>query len=89
MAYDRRAVRLPGRGRHPLLKAIWKRRVKYSNLARALDVTPQAIAVWIKGCQRDRHFLLPAEQVPGLCRTLRVRPATLRPDLYEPKWSFR
>jgi transposase-like protein len=88
MPYDRKGVKLPGRGRHALLQFIERRRITYADVARALDVTPQAFACWVRACEADRNFLVPAEHVPQLSRTLRVRPATLRPDLYRPGWSF-
>lgn len=90
MPYDRKAVKLPGRGRkHALLKFIEQKKITYADVARALDVTPQAFACWVRECEENRNFLLPAEHVPTLARTLKIPPAWLRPDLYMSKWRFR
>jgi transposase-like protein len=89
MPYDRTSVKLPGSGRHTLLKLIGQRKITYADVARALDVTPQALASWIDSCEKNRNFLMPAEHIPKLSRLLRVRPAKLRPDLYRPGWSFQ
>jgi hypothetical protein len=92
MPYDRTAVRLP-KGKdtprtHPLLLALTASGKTQSDVARALKVTPQSMAVWVRRCKDRPNYLLPAERVPQLSTLLKVKPHVLRPDLYKPEWSF-
>jgi hypothetical protein len=91
MAYDRSAVKLlprSGARIHPFLLALKRSNMKLADLARALNVTPQSVAVWKRECIERPNYLLPAERVPALSVALGVTPHTLRPDLYKPEWTF-
>ena len=51
-------------------------------IAEICGVTPQAVFLW----RRDQR--VPAKHVPLLARKLGLRPAQLRPDLYNAKWRM-
>jgi hypothetical protein len=60
-----------------------------SAVARSMNVTPQTLWVWKNRAKQSRNFLLPAEQVPALSRTLGIPPYYFRPDLWPtPEWRF-
>lgn len=60
-----------------------------AEVARALEVTPQTLFIWMERAKNERHFLLPAEQVPALSLKLGVPPYYFRPDLWpNPTWRF-
>lgn len=99
MPYKRADVRLPSitptgeRTRtHTLLYALQQAAdmgMNLSRIAEGLDVTPQTLWIWKRAAQNDRHFLLPAEQVPKLSRLTGVAPFYFRPDLWpNAKWRF-
>lgn len=91
MPYDRKGVKLlkaRGARKHPFLIAVANAEIRFSDLARKLEVTPQSVAVWARRCRNDPNFLIPAERVPQLSTLLKVKPHDLRPDLYRPEWRF-
>lgn len=85
MSYDRDAVKLKGRV-HPFLAALKASEMTMSDLSREIGVTPQSVHGWTKRCAANRHFLLPAEQVRGICKTLGLAPHDLRPDVFKADW---
>ena len=78
--------------KHPLLYALnvlTDLGFRKADLARALEVKPQTLHVWIMHAKDNRHFLLPAEQVPALSKMTGIAPHFFRPDLWpNPKWVF-
>ena len=90
--FARQEIRLPGRSpRHPLLRgleAVNKMGITASSLSRMMGVTPQTLHIWKRKTQADRHFLLPAEQIPVLARTTGIEPNEFRPDLWKKGWVF-
>lgn len=60
-----------------------------ADIARKLDVTPQTLHIWKNRAKRERHFLLPAEQVPAMSLVFGIAPYYFRPDLWpNTKWEF-
>lgn len=97
--FKREDVKLPsktpdGRGTrtHPLVWALAEAAdlgVTMADVARSLNVTPQTLFIWHSRAKRERHFLLPAEQIPALSVALGVPPYYFRPDLWpNEKWVF-
>lgn len=63
--------------------------VTLADVARQLKVTPQTLFIWRDRARRERHFLLPAEQIPALSVAVGVAPYYFRPDLWpSDKWRF-
>jgi len=80
-------------GQHPFLWALDRAKamldMNQSDLAAAIEVLPQTVAMWKRFATEDQNYLLPAEQVPPLCVLLGVEPNVLRPDLWpNPEWVF-
>jgi hypothetical protein len=97
--FKRESVRLPARKpdgtatrTHPL---IWGLQNAYdvgltdADVARTLGVAPQTLWIWKSKAAADRHFLLPAEQIPTLSSALGIAPYYFRPDLWpNASWGF-
>lgn len=92
-------VKLPGytpdgnaTRRHPLLHALdvaADLEMTSSDVARAMNVTPQTLWIWKNRAKKSRHFLLPAEQIPKLSQVTGIPPFFFRPDLWpDIKWRF-
>ena len=97
--YDRNAVKLPGT--KPDGTAVRKNTLVWAledahdlgftlaDVARSMNVTPQTLWIWKNRAIKQRHFLLPAEQVPALSKATGVPPHFFRPDLWpNAKWVF-
>ena len=53
-----------------------------SSVARHMGVRPQSLYKWMRKCEADRHFSLPALRAKQLGSYFAVPPALFRPDLY-------
>ena len=80
--FDASTVRLKGR-KHPMLVGLDNYSKTLTDLSKAIGVTPQSVNSWKQRAIQDRHFLLPAERVPGIARELGMPRSAFRPDLWE------
>jgi len=70
---------------HPLLWCLKNRMPvgeNLSDLARAMGVRPQSLYKWMRKCESNRHFSLPALRARIMGDYFRVPPAIFRPDVF-------
>jgi hypothetical protein len=70
---------------HPLTWCIKNRSPEGSNLsdiARGVGVRPQSLYKWMRKCEADRHFSLPALRAVLLGDYFKVPPSLFRPDVF-------
>jgi hypothetical protein len=73
--------------KHPMLWCLANRRPEgdnLSDLSRVMGVRPQSLYKWMRKCEADRHFSLPAPRALQMSRYFKVPAALFRPDL---PWS--
>jgi ubiquinone biosynthesis protein Coq4 len=97
--FDRSEVKLPAHKpdgtpvrKHTLIWALQDALdlgVTLADVARTMSVTPQTLWIWKERAKKERHFLLPAEQVRKLSEATGVPPYYFRPDLWPSEnWRF-
>ena len=78
--------------KHPLVWALEEASdlgLTLADVARKMNVTPQTLWIWKNRAQKNRNFLLPAEQIRALSEATGVAPYYFRPDLWpNPTWRF-
>ena len=81
---------MPDGKRTPLHPMLWclKNRMpvddNLSDLSRRLGVRPQSLYKWMRRCEGDRHFSLPALRASIMGDYFSVPPALFRPDVFKP-----
>ncbi len=71
---------------HPLLKLLEKHTL--TEIATVCGITPQAVYDWRRRAEAGA-FEIPAEHVRKLCQYTGVKPAQLRPDLFDLTWRYK
>ena len=73
---------------HPLLIAL-ERAPSQAALARYLAVTPQTLSQWLKRSREEEFFEAPATKARAIAAAAGVKPADVRPDVFDPKWAVK
>jgi hypothetical protein len=74
-------------GKHPLVAVC----NKHTGLAVARAIghkTHATVSIYRGRAAKKPNLRVPAEWVLPMCRLSGLRPAQIRPDLYEPKWQL-
>lgn len=73
---------------HPLITALEKA-PSQAAFARYLGVTPQTLSQWLKRSRTESFFNVPATQARKIAAAAGVKPASVRPDVFDPKWAIK
>jgi DNA-binding transcriptional regulator YdaS (Cro superfamily) len=73
---------------HPVLAALNLTPSQVA-LAEFLGISKQSMTYLLKSARRSPDYATPAQHAVKIAAVLGVRPADIRPDVFDPKWAVK